>query len=955
MVGKTLSHYRILEKLGEGGMGIVYKAEDTRLKRMVALKFLPEHILGDEEGKARFIREAQASASLAHPHICTIYESDEAEGKTFIAMEYIDGHTLDEKIKAGPLKIGEALVIATRIAEGLQEAHERGIVHRDIKSPNIMITKKGQVKIMDFGLAKLSEGTKLTLTATVMGTVAYMSPEQARGDEVDHRTDIWSFGVVLYQMISGQLPFKGENAQAVLYSVMNEEPEPLTALRTGVHVELERIVKKALEKKREDRYQHADEIVTDIRKVQRILEKPVTKEIKPRAIPKSKWFLSPIAISLALIFIAVIVGILVLSPKEGISFEERDWILIADFENTTGNDVFSGALEEALEHEISQSKYVNVIPAERKYDTLRLMKKDPNVQVDEEMAREVALRDGEIRAVLGGSIRQVGKTYSIAIKVINPEDGSTVASYTEIAKGMDDIFYAIRRLANQVREKLGESMAEIGRQESQIPLDWYGKVTTPHLEALKLYRRAMAYANEFNWEKALLFSEQAIEKDPDFAMAYTVAGFMNFNTGRYPEAQRYFDKALQFAGSLTDREKYFIQGGHALIFGNYEKAIEQYSLLVDLYPDDFWGHTNLFDTYALIGYHEKAYEHLKEASRIRPHDPGSLSMLLLFELTVYGNLEKASQIYEQIVQIVPDFDYPHFQFFKPLECWVKGDLEGARSEFQAAIERTQAYSSWSHYGVRMTFVNFEIYIGDFQQGLENIKEMANFYKERQVAHIEGSALFQLSLMNRELGEEKNFKNLMNILYEKFPDPFSSGAAGWLAYNEARAGRMREARMLSDQLKKGSMNEKEKQAFLLLIDGEVTRAEGKFEEAIKNLEEAKKLVTHIIHPPPYFYDPLVTQWTLAEAYEQSNQLDSAIKILQRIVENRLQCFLPGSTMGPFIWIKAHYHLGRLFQKKGEMDSAVEYTRKFLDFWREADKILPEIEDAKRRLSHMTEDD
>lgn len=560
MVGKTISHYRILEKLGEGGMGVVYKAEDLRLKRTVALKFLSKQILANEEEKTRFLREAQAAAALSHPHISTIYESDEVEGQTFIAMEYIEGQTLKEKIGSGPLKIDEALDIAIQVTEGLKEAHEKGIVHRDIKTANIMVTKKGQAKIMDFGLAKLSEGTKITLTATVMGTPAYMSPEQARGDEVDHRTDIWSLGVMLYEMISGQLPFKGKHAQTVLYSILNEEPEPLSGPRTGGPLELERIVEKALEKGKHDRYQYTDEILSDLWKVQKILEKPKRKKWEKRARAKRKWHTSPFAWTPVAILIGIIAGILLFSPKKSISFEERDWVLIADFENTTGNEVFSGALEEALERDISQSKYVNVIPPERKFDTLRLMKKSLETQITEEVAREVALRDGEIRAVLGGSIRQIGGTFAITIKVINPQSGRTVASFVEEAKEIDDILDTIRRLANQVRRKLGESLSEIEPLESQIPREWYEKVTTSHLEALKLYRLAFAYANQFNWEKALPFAQQAIEKDPGFAMAYTLAGFMNLNTARESEARRYFDKALSLSESVTvERNILFVE------------------------------------------------------------------------------------------------------------------------------------------------------------------------------------------------------------------------------------------------------------------------------------------------------------------------------------------------------------------------------------------------------------
>ncbi len=299
MIGQSISHYKILEKLGEGGMGVVYKAEDTKLKRTVALKFLASQSLGTPEEKTRFVHEAQAAAALDHPNICTVYEIDEAQGHTFIVMAYVDGQSLRERTESGPLKLEEALGLAIDIARGLQEAHEKDIVHRDIKSANVMVTKKGQGKITDFGLAKLAGRTKVTKTGTSVGTTAYMSPEQARGEDVDQRTDIWSLGVVVYEMLTGRLPFRGDHEQAVTYQIVHEDAEPITALRTGIPMELEQIVSKCLEKEASSRYQHVDEVLVDLGKVKRTpTPKPKRKLIK-YALPASAIFL---AVILFLIF-----------------------------------------------------------------------------------------------------------------------------------------------------------------------------------------------------------------------------------------------------------------------------------------------------------------------------------------------------------------------------------------------------------------------------------------------------------------------------------------------------------------------------------------------------------------------------------------------------------------------------------------------------------------------------
>lgn len=269
MVGKTISHYHILEKLGEGGMGVVYRAEDVRLERQVALKFLHPEATRDPDSKARFLREAQAAAALDHPNICTVHEIDEDGGQMFLVMAFVEGETLRQKIARRPLPLGEAIELAAQIGEGLRTAHDRGIVHRDIKSANIMITGRGQPKVMDFGLAHLAGKARLTRTGSTVGTPAYMSPEQASGKEVDRRSDIWSLGVVFYEMITGRLPFEGDHDAAIIHAVLNKDPEPLTALRSGVPVELDRVVSKALEKSPRDRYGHVEEMVVDLRRLQR--------------------------------------------------------------------------------------------------------------------------------------------------------------------------------------------------------------------------------------------------------------------------------------------------------------------------------------------------------------------------------------------------------------------------------------------------------------------------------------------------------------------------------------------------------------------------------------------------------------------------------------------------------------------------------------------------------------
>ena len=305
MIGQTISHYRITEKLGEGGMGVVYKAEDTKLRRTVALKFLRSDVIEDPEHRERFLREAQAAAALDHPNICTVYEIDEVNGQTFISMAFLEGQTVKQKLKERPLKLDEALDIAGQTARGLQAAHDKDIVHRDIKSANLMVTAQSHVRIMDFGLARLADRSQLTKTDARLGTPAYMSPEQVRGKDADQRSDIWSLGVVLYQMVSGRLPFSGEAEAAVTYGILNEQPEPVTALRSGLPIELDRILDKALAKVPEERYQHVDEMLVDLRSLQR-RKTPAAGEPTPLR-PKSKVRLGTVAAAV------LVVGLLLVS------------------------------------------------------------------------------------------------------------------------------------------------------------------------------------------------------------------------------------------------------------------------------------------------------------------------------------------------------------------------------------------------------------------------------------------------------------------------------------------------------------------------------------------------------------------------------------------------------------------------------------------------------------------
>ncbi len=574
MIGKNISHYKILEKIGEGGMGVVYKAEDTKLKRRVALKFLPNELTKGEEAKQRFIQEAQAAAALDHPNICTVYEIDEAklapaeagEGQTFIAMSYLEGQSLSQKLKAGPLKIDEALAIADQVARGLQKAHEKGIVHRDIKPANIMLTEEAQVKIMDFGLAKLSWGVDLTKTATIMGTVAYMSPEQARGEQVDHRTDIWSFGAMLYEMLTGERPFKTTHDQAVLYSILNEEPIPVTKIKKDIPQELGRIVQKSLEKDPEKRFSDMSTLLADLRAVDR----------------------PQVSVSAGKPSIAVL-------PFVNMSTDPE-------------NEYFSDGLAEDLISALTKITDLHVVAR-----TSSFAFKGEKVDI-----REIGQKLN-VDNLLEGSVRKVGNRVRITAQLIKVKDGYHLWS-ERYDRDMEDVFAIQDEITEKIMDKLLVALDVRGKlPEEKRPVD---------LEAYNLYLKGRYCLNKFEMDKALAYFKQAIEKDPEYALAYASVAevYTLFSTGfdilpskdAMPKARGAAQKALELDPNLA--EAYVSLGLVALSYDWDRKATkDHFQKALELNPNSASAHQWFeFHWTYLEANLDQATAHLERAHELDP-------------------------------------------------------------------------------------------------------------------------------------------------------------------------------------------------------------------------------------------------------------------------------------------------------------------------------------------------
>jgi serine/threonine protein kinase/Tfp pilus assembly protein PilF len=944
MIDQTISHFRIVEKLGAGGMGVVYKAVDTRLERPVALKFLPDNMVQDAQALERFRREALAASALNHAGICTIYDIGEAEKRPFIAMEFIDGETLRQHIHGQPLALEEILTLGIQIADALDVAHSSGIIHRDIKPSNVFVTKRGQAKVLDFGLAKLvatdvlpldpndtassaSRGSQesVSIVGVISGTPAYMSPEQVRGDDLDARADIFALGLLLYEMATGKQAFGGKTGGAIIEAILTRKPVAVQTVNPQLPAQLEDIINKCMEKDREKRYQSAAEVHADLQQLKRVSETgqvTVARTVIVAGSPHIDW--RHIVVGVAALLAMLGVGGWLYSRRAH-ALGQSDTIVLADFVNKTGDPIFDDTLRQGLAAQLQQSPFLSLVSDQKIQQTLKQMGKPADTKLSPAIAADLCLRAGS-KAYLSGTISNIGSDYVIGVSAVNCQSGDSLAQEQVTASGKENVLKALGAASTTLREKLGESLKTVHKLDTPIE-----QATTPSLEALQSFtlgRKMMQGKGDYTAAVPLL--KHAIQLDPNFAMAHAMLGTTYHNLGEKNLGAESTRKAYELRGRVGEGEKLYIESHYYdFVTGDLEKARQAYELWAQIYPRESIPANNLGEIYQTLGQHEKAFAEFTEAVRLGQADSIGYSNLVAGKIHL-NRLEEAEQLAAEAQKKGFDSGALHMSLYEI--AFLKNDAAGMKEHFSWSMGKP---------GVENQMLSMEAGTAAYQGKLETARELsrkaetsANGAGEREMAAgcAAAAALWEALYGNIAKAKERVYGTLA----------LSNGrdaqyvAALALALNKDEGG----ARALLEDLEKRFPQDTivrfnylpTLRAQLALIDSKGAA------RAIEALAVASPYELGIPGSST-FWTNLYPVYVRGEAYLAAHQGIPATAEFQKILN------WPGVVVNEPIVTLAQLGLARAFIEAGDVRKGREAYDRFFALWKNADGDIPVLHEAQ----------